>query len=195
MRRYFRNTQNRNRSRFDTVCLYLFVSLFIFGIFCFRVPDLFGETRISLFREAESQTKQIQRTESENASRDTVSGGYSSNLRSRLDTHILATRGSENRGGESGISDTLDLDKLAYAVAVAETGNCTRGVGITHNNCHGIKSNGKFIYFLSKSSSYHSFKLNWIKHYNGVFPTLREAKKWTGDDRPESWLNNVKLNY
>lgn len=38
------------------------------------------------------------------------------------------------------IDTSFDLDRLARAVAIAETGNCTKGYGKTYNNCFGIKS-------------------------------------------------------
>jgi len=34
------------------------------------------------------------------------------------------------------IDTKIDLDRLARAVAMAETNNCTKGYGLTHNNCH-----------------------------------------------------------
>lgn len=34
------------------------------------------------------------------------------------------------------IKPDFDIDKLARAVAMAETGNCTKGYGKTHFNCH-----------------------------------------------------------
>lgn len=33
------------------------------------------------------------------------------------------------------IDTTIDLDRLAKAVAMAETNNCTKGYGKTYNNC------------------------------------------------------------
>lgn len=33
------------------------------------------------------------------------------------------------------IDTTIDLDRLARAVAMAETNNCTKGYGKTYNNC------------------------------------------------------------
>ena len=33
------------------------------------------------------------------------------------------------------IDTSFDLDRLARAVAIAETGNCTKGYGKTYNNC------------------------------------------------------------
>ena len=42
------------------------------------------------------------------------------------------------------IDTTIDLDRLAKAVAMAETNNCTKGYGKTHFNCHGIKSGNTY---------------------------------------------------
>lgn len=33
------------------------------------------------------------------------------------------------------IDNSFDLDRLARAVAMAETNNCTKGYGKTYNNC------------------------------------------------------------
>ena len=101
------------------------------------------------------------------------------------------------RGG-AGIS--VDLDRLAHAVAIAETGNCTRGIGATMNNCFGIKYHGKFKKFSSPQKSYAEFKYIWKKSY-GKFPDHALAWKWVcGADAPScpaatEWLTNVEQNY
>jgi len=38
------------------------------------------------------------------------------------------------------IDTSYDLDKLAKAVAIAETGNCTKGYGKEYFNCFGIRN-------------------------------------------------------
>ena len=75
-----------------------------------------------------------------------------------------------------------------------ETCDCTCGTA-NINNCFGIKENGKFVKFATKKQSYNSFKWNWKKHYNSMFPTYKLAKKWSGNDRAISWLRNVTLFY
>ena len=97
----------------------------------------------------------------------------------------------------------LDLDKLAKAVSIAETGGCTKGSAITHNNCFGIKRNntctvgmprGSFVQFESQEQSFECFKTIWAKWYK-KFPDRALAQKWTGGDRADIWLNIVKEYY
>lgn len=94
--------------------------------------------------------------------------------------------------------DDYNLDKLAKAVAVAETGGCKLGSAKTHNNCYGIMHwpNGKrqFKPYKSKEDSVADFKRIWSSYY-GRYPDLRLAKKWTGSDRPSTWLANVNAVY
>jgi len=94
--------------------------------------------------------------------------------------------------------DELDLDKLAYAVAQAETGDCTKGAGVSKNNCFGIMewSTGtrQLKAYNTKAESYEDFKRIWEKSYK-IYPTTAEAKKWTGNDSPETWLFNVNYYY
>ena len=88
----------------------------------------------------------------------------------------------------------LDINRLAHAVAIAETGNCTTGVGITHTNCFGIRYGGKWQKYDSPDDSYTDFKRIWLKSYK-TFPTLQQAARWTGNDRVVTWRNRVKLLY
>lgn len=92
----------------------------------------------------------------------------------------------------------LDLDKLAHAVAHAETSHCTTGVGATHNNCFGIRYNGKFARYATKADSFTDFKRIWMKpkgYYKGEFPTWALADKWTGKDSTADWLEIVNHYY
>jgi hypothetical protein len=93
---------------------------------------------------------------------------------------------------------TLNIDKLAQCVAVAETSGCTRGSGVSRNNCFGIMvwPNGvrTLKYYSDKMESYAHFKEIWLKYYK-TFPTKRQAAKWTGNDNPTTWLNNVTQCY
>lgn len=97
-----------------------------------------------------------------------------------------------------------DLDKLARAVAIAETSNCTEGYGVVYNNCFGIK-NGNTVpcekigrsnmcIYEKPEDSYEAFKIIWSRWYKNNPPTLANAKTWTGDDRSKTWLANVKSN-
>jgi hypothetical protein len=42
--------------------------------------------------------------------------------------------------------------------------------------------------------SYTDFKRIWSSFYGG-FPTLKQAKRYSGNDRSEIWLYNVKFFY
>ena len=92
----------------------------------------------------------------------------------------------------------IDLDKLALAVATAETQNCTTGMGVTRNNCFGIMTwargfrEGKT--YASKDESYDNFKQIWTEKYSGGYPSHYEAKRWVGGD-PTTWLKNVAASY
>lgn len=67
-------------------------------------------------------------------------------------------------------TEEYDIDKLAYAIAMAETGDCTTGMGKTKNNCFGIMTwesgtrEGKV--FDSKEQAYKHFKYIWTTKYN-----------------------------
>lgn len=93
---------------------------------------------------------------------------------------------------------TVNIDKLAYAVAMAETKDCTLWAGVSHNNCFWIMDfwsyGRKYRKYSSKEESYKDFKKIWKKYY-WWFPNYAKAKKWTGNDRVQTWLNNVKFYY
>ena len=103
-----------------------------------------------------------------------------------------------------GTSSNVDIDKLAYAVAMAETGDCTKGYGLQYNNCFGLK-NGSIVpcetganrmcIFESKEEAYEAFKKVWLEGYGERFPTTADADAWTGKDRRDTWLNAVKQFY
>lgn len=97
----------------------------------------------------------------------------------------------------------FDLDKLAYAVAMAETHNCTKGYGITYKNCFGIKNgntapcpkigrNNMCIYD-DPQQSYEAFKAIWVRWY-GEYPTIEDARRWTGGNGV-NWLKNISFYY
>lgn len=101
-------------------------------------------------------------------------------------------------------SANFNLDRLAYAVAMAETKNCKLGYGASHNNCFGIKKGRtvpcktegfrKMCVFSSPEESYEAFKKIWSTHYKS-FPTLRLASIWTGNDNAHNWLRIVSHYY
>jgi hypothetical protein len=92
----------------------------------------------------------------------------------------------------------VNIQKLAYAVAVAETGDCTQGMGASKNNCHGIFGcvNGSCgpREFSSKEESYAEFQKLWITKYGDRFPTLKDAQRYTYTDG-QAWLSTVKVVY
>lgn len=93
-----------------------------------------------------------------------------------------------------------DLDKLAKAVAMHETKDCGVNVGSALvNNCFGIRGWHKdgtpyFKKYATKEDSYKDFKRIWTAYY-GKFPDTALAKKYSGNDRPQSWLANVTHYY
>jgi hypothetical protein len=93
----------------------------------------------------------------------------------------------------------FDLDKLAHAVAVAETGNCTTGMALTRNNCHGIMAwkNGRRYgrSFKTMGESFAAFKDLWTRLYGGRFPTMADARKYAGPTDASNWLANVTRVY
>lgn len=101
-------------------------------------------------------------------------------------------------------STGLDLDKLAYAVAMAETSGCTKGYGSSYNNCFGIKNGNtapcpkvgrnRMCIYERKEDSYAAFKKIWAKWYR-TYPTRALASKWTGNDHPDRWLRAVNQYY
>lgn len=100
------------------------------------------------------------------------------------------------------LPDGTDLNKLADAVAVAETSGCTDGTAIKRKNCFGIMRfwlvNGvrhrEPKYYASHAESYADFKRIWRKSY-GRFPDRALAVKWTGNDNADTWLANVQRTY
>lgn len=97
-----------------------------------------------------------------------------------------------------------DIDRLARAVAMAETGNCTKGYWKTHFNCHGIKSGntypcpwtpkGKMCKFKDKEESFTAFKVIWMRWYK-TLPTHAQAVRWTGADSSTTWRKHVLYYY
>lgn len=85
------------------------------------------------------------------------------------------------------------MNRLAKCVAVAETGYCMKGSGVSHKNCFGIMeySTGKrrLKHYSNVGESFDDFKRIWNDYY-GALPSKALAAKWTGNDNPEIWLNN-----
>ncbi len=92
----------------------------------------------------------------------------------------------------------VDIRKLAYAVAMAETENCTTGTGLSRNNCHGIRgcSNGQcgFKTYDSPAESYADFESIWLRVYGNRFPTREDAKKYVASEATD-WYKTVTAVY
>lgn len=93
----------------------------------------------------------------------------------------------------------IDLDKLAYAVACAETSCGTRGAALSKNNHFGIMRwkmvDGKKVRYLAHYADhregYAEFKSIWRRLYGSRCPTIEDAETWTGKDNAETWRANV----
>lgn len=100
--------------------------------------------------------------------------------------------------------NTFDIDKLAKAVAMHETADCKKWTWIKYDNCFWIRNGNTapckktstwgFCIYDTPSESYKAFKKIWSTHY-GWLPTLEMAKRWSWNDRPEEWKNNVLYFY
>ena len=100
--------------------------------------------------------------------------------------------------------DVFDIDRLSYAISMAETAWYTKGYWVTHNNGHGIKywntapctwvPKMAMCKFNSRLESHEAFKKIWLTHYK-TFPTYRMADRWTGWDNTGDWLRIVTWAY
>lgn len=102
------------------------------------------------------------------------------------------------------IDTSFDINKLARAVAMTETGNCTKWYWKSYNNCFWIK-NGKtapcpkvgrnrMCIYEKPEDSYKAFKIIWAKWYK-THPNLVSAQRWTWHDNAVRWLSHVNLHY
>ncbi len=104
---------------------------------------------------------------------------------------------------------SYDLDKLAKAIALHETGDCTAKVGSAlYHNCHGFRVSNHFLHFQTKAESYAKFKKLWTSDYK-EFPNLRLATAYVcgwnhlkkngpvpcSGGNPQSWLTSVVSAY
>lgn len=102
------------------------------------------------------------------------------------------------------LPDGTDLDKLAKAVARFETGDCTLGYGAEYNNCFGIKNGNtapckrigrnRMCIYDAPQESYDAFKIIWKRWYDS-FPSIEQARRWSGNHNAENWVYNVKRFY
>lgn len=99
---------------------------------------------------------------------------------------------------------SFDIDKLAYAIAMAETHNCERWYWKLYNNCFWIKNwntapckkiwNNNMCIYETKEESYEAFKKirsTWYK----IYPTKELASRRTWNDNPITRLSNVWYYY
>lgn len=125
------------------------------------------------------------------------------NSRKKIFSNSTETDNSQVEKKEN-IDLWYDLDKLAYAIAMAETKDCTLWYGKEYNNCFGIKRwntvlceniwRNSMCIFETKQQSYEAFKKIWTTHYKS-YPTYNLASIWTWNDSPIEWLNNVNFYY
>ncbi len=96
------------------------------------------------------------------------------------------------------VATGVDIKKLAYAVAIAETENCTTGVGRSKNNCHGITrctaTGCTFRTYASPAESYADFERIWLRAYGDRFPTREDAKRYV-DSEAVDWYRTVTKIY
>ncbi len=86
---------------------------------------------------------------------------------------------------------SYDVSKVCRAIANHETHSCQDKTNFTAvNNCTGIKSNGKPQAYKTQAASYRDCEYVWSNFY-GRLPDMALAQKWSGNDRAETWLNNV----
>ncbi|MEK7218441.1 MAG: hypothetical protein AAB728_03160, partial [Patescibacteria group bacterium] len=92
----------------------------------------------------------------------------------------------------------VDIRRLAFAVALAETENCKTGTGRSKNNCHGIMQckGGRCgpRVFGSPTESYTEFERIWLKNYGDRFPTREDAKRYV-DSEAIDWYKTVTAIY
>lgn len=93
----------------------------------------------------------------------------------------------------------FNIKKLAKAVAMHETKDCTVWNSADRNNCFWIMQwdkswNRSFKKYDTKEDSYNDFMRVRTSYY-GWFPTFAKAKKYSWNDRAEHWLRNVTYFY
>lgn len=103
------------------------------------------------------------------------------------------------------LNSGVDIDKLAKAVRIHETADCTKGYGAMYNNCYGIKNGSiapceeegqnRMCIYKTPEASTEAFKKIWLQGYGDRFPTREDAMAWAGNDRVDAWYNNVQKLY
>lgn len=103
------------------------------------------------------------------------------------------------------LTNSFDINKLAYAVAMQETKNCTLGYWQMYNNCFWIKQwntapcqkvgMNRMCIYNNPEESYEAFKKIRQNTWYAWIPNLKKAQIWSGHDRAEIWLKNVFYYY
>jgi len=109
-----------------------------------------------------------------------------------------------------GVCHNLNFEKHIYAMAMAETKDCTLGYGAeiteadgtkrNYNNCFGIKGGNtvpdslcketgksRMCIFDSKADAYEAARVLWSQGYNCLYPSDSVISTWTGNDRVWNW--------
>jgi len=126
-------------------------------------------------------------------------------LHSRMDT-IQSNSSIESKSSTPQHQEnSLDLDKLARSVSIAETSGCTKGSALSVKNCFGImqfdkKGNRSLKRFNTHQDSFKEFKRIWSMHYK-EFPDQKLANKWVNGNFGATtkgsieWLSTVIQQY
>lgn len=120
--------------------------------------------------------------------------------RQQRELHVSAKKIRETlcSNGSAEHCQGVNIRKLAYAVAMAETQNCTTGTGKSKNNCHGITACGggrcTFKTYASPAESYADFERIWLRGYGNRFPTREDARRYVNSEAVD-WYRTVTMVY
>lgn len=84
--------------------------------------------------------------------------------------------------------------EICDAIAWQETKQCTdpNSVGVSKNNCVGIRRGGKYVVYDQPEDSMIDCVDVWDRLYDGAEPTIELARKWSSPEASEEWLHNVQ---
>lgn len=84
--------------------------------------------------------------------------------------------------------------EICDAIAWQETKQCTdpKSVGVSKNNCVGIRRGGKYVVYQEPEDSMIDCVDVWDRLYAGAEPTIELARKWSSPEASEEWLHNVQ---
>lgn len=84
--------------------------------------------------------------------------------------------------------------QICDAIAWQETKQCTdpRSVGVSKNNCVGIRRGGAYVVYDTPEDSMIDCVDVWDRIYKGAEPTIELARKWSSPEASEEWLRNVQ---